>query len=47
MRKKFDRKRVTVSILQVDYEKIGYKTGLIHVYKMNGNSKEIVDNIQT
>jgi Lrp/AsnC family transcriptional regulator for asnA, asnC and gidA len=34
-------KGVLISKFYVDYEKIGYRTGLIHVYKMNGNSKEI------
>lgn len=38
-------KGVIVSRLHVDYEKLGYRTGLIHVYKMNGNSKEIVKTI--
>jgi Lrp/AsnC family transcriptional regulator, regulator for asnA, asnC and gidA len=35
-------KGVIVSRFQVDYEKIGYRKGLIHVYKMDGNSKEII-----
>jgi len=36
------QKRVLVSKFHVDYEKIGYRTGLIHVFKMKGNSKETV-----
>ena len=39
------QKGVIVSKFHVDYEKIGYRTGLIHVYKMDGNSKEIIKNI--
>ena len=35
-------KGVIVSKLHVDYEKIGYRTGLIHVFKMKGNSNETV-----
>lgn len=33
---------VLVSKFQVDYEKIGYRTGLIDVFKMKGNSNETV-----
>jgi len=36
------QKRVLVSKFHVDYEKIGYRTGLIHVFKMKGNSNETV-----
>ena len=35
-------KGVIVTKLHVDYEKIGYRTGLIHVFKMKGNSNETV-----
>lgn len=36
------QKGVLVSKFHVDYEKIGYRTGLIHVFKMKGNSNEAV-----
>ena len=36
------QKRVLVSKFHVDYEKIGYRTGLINVFKMKGNSNETV-----
>ena len=36
------QKRVLVSKFHVDYEKIGYRTGLIHVFKMKGNSNETI-----
>src|SRR4026207_1689346 len=38
-------KGVIVSTFKVNYEKIGYRKGLIHVYKMDGNSKEIIKTI--
>ena len=38
-------KGVMVSKLHVDYEKIGYRTGFIHVFKMKGNSNETVKTI--
>ena len=36
------QKGVLVSKFHVDYEKIGYRTGLIYVFKMKGNSNETV-----
>ena len=36
------QKGVLVSKFHVDYEKIGYRTGLIHIFKMKGNSNEAV-----
>ena len=36
------QKGVLVSKFHVDYEKIGYRTGLINVFKMKGNSNETV-----
>ena len=36
------QKGVLVSKFHVDYEKIGFRTGLIHIFKMKGNSNETV-----
>lgn len=38
-------KGVIVSKFHVEYEKLGYRTGLIHLNLMNGNSNEIVKTI--